>query len=409
MSHHARQQHGQSRKNRASSQVEIAAEIPRRGIKRKILLITRNLPPLIGGMERLNWHMADELSRDAEVCVIGPLGSAALAPAGVRVVEIPLRPLWRFLAHSLWHGVREARRWQPDLVLAGSGLTALPAWISAKLSAVRCATYAHGLDIAVRHPLYRALWLPALRRMDRVIVNSRSTSSLAKAAGVQPKSIGIVYPGVEVPKTLPDAQAVSRFRAEYDLGERPVLLSVGRLTARKGISEFVTHALPRIVETRPDALLLIVGDAPADALRADAQSPASIRDAAERVGMGDRLRFFGTVTDYAKLGTIYRSADVHVFPVRELSGDPEGFGMVAVEAAVHGLPSVAFATGGVADAVADGSSGRLIAPGDYTGFAQAVLDVLASAARWENACRKFGERFAWPTFGRALRSNLGPI
>lgn len=371
-------------------------------MNRKILLITRNLPPLVGGMERLNWHMADELSRDAEVCVIGPLGFAALAPAGVRVVEIPLRPLWKFLAHSLWCGVREARRCRPDLVLAGSGLTALPVWCAAKLSASRCGTYAHGLDIAVSHPLYRALWLPALRRMDRVIVNSRSTSKLAEAAGVDSRSIGIVYPGVELPRKLSDPQVVSRFRADYDLGERPILLSVGRLTARKGLREFVTHALPRIVETQPDVLLLIVGDAPADALRADAQSPASISDAAEGVGMGDRLRFLGTVTDYAKLSMIYCAADVHIFPVRELSGDPEGFGMVAVEAAAHGLPTVAFATGGVADAVADGESGRLIAPSDYTAFAQAVIEVLASKERWQNGCMEFGAHFAWPTFGRAL-------
>lgn len=28
----------------------------------RILLITRNLPPLVGGMERLKWHLADELA-----------------------------------------------------------------------------------------------------------------------------------------------------------------------------------------------------------------------------------------------------------------------------------------------------------------------------------------------------------
>ena len=40
----------------------------------RILHITRNLPPLVGGMERLNWHIADELSRRAQVQVIGPQG-----------------------------------------------------------------------------------------------------------------------------------------------------------------------------------------------------------------------------------------------------------------------------------------------------------------------------------------------
>ena len=45
--------------------------------RQKILIITRNLPHLVGGMERLNWHMADELSKYTDVRVIGPSGSAA--------------------------------------------------------------------------------------------------------------------------------------------------------------------------------------------------------------------------------------------------------------------------------------------------------------------------------------------
>ncbi|HET6587310.1 MAG TPA: hypothetical protein VFG67_06005 [Oleiagrimonas sp.] len=57
----------------------------------RILLITRNLPPLVGGMERLNWHMAEELAKVAEVRIIGPAGSAALAPPGVVVREAPLK------------------------------------------------------------------------------------------------------------------------------------------------------------------------------------------------------------------------------------------------------------------------------------------------------------------------------
>jgi|26BtaG_2_1085354.scaffolds.fasta_scaffold61922_1 phosphatidylinositol alpha-1,6-mannosyltransferase len=52
---------------------------------RKIRIVTRNLPPLVGGMERLNWHMADELSKFAEVKVVGPKGAAPLKPRLVPV------------------------------------------------------------------------------------------------------------------------------------------------------------------------------------------------------------------------------------------------------------------------------------------------------------------------------------
>jgi len=370
----------------------------------RILLVTRNLPPLVGGMERLNWHMAEELSHHADVRVIGPTGSAALAPRGVRVEEAPLRPLWKFLlrAHALAR--REARAWKPDIVLAGSGLTAPIAVRAARACGAKAVAYVHGLDIAVKHPVYRALWLPALRRMDRVIANSRATAALAQEADIAPERIGIVHPGVALPARLPEAEAVARFRAEHDLGNRPLLLSVGRLSARKGLREFVAEALPRIVSACPDVLLLIVGDAPKQALHAEAQTPESILEAARNADIAGRVRFLGKLSDEA-LQIAYACADVHVFPVRELPGDIEGFGMVAVESAAYGVPTVAYAVGGVADAVEEGVSGRLVPAGNVAGFADAVVETLRHPPAGEGI-RAFAARFDWSRFGEALRSEL---
>ena len=371
----------------------------------RILIITRNLPPLVGGMERLNWHMARELSTRAAVRIIAPQGSAACAPTGVEVIEVPLKPLWKFLVRAQWRALREARRWQPEVVLACSGLTALPALIAARTCSARAFAYVHGLDLSVPHIVYRKLWLPALRHMDRVIANSRATAVLAERAGVKPAHLGIVHPGVEIPQNPPDAQAVGNFRAEHAPADQPLLISVGRLSARKGLREFVTHALPLIVEQHPHLLLLIAGDAPNDALHAQAQTPASIRAAAEHAGVLDNVRFLGRLTD-TELAAAYCAANVHVFPVREIAGDMEGFGMVAIEAAAHGLPTVAFAAGGVVDAVADGQSGHLVPSGDYRAFAKAVLQTLTDADELRAGCIRFAQHFAWPIFGTQINAQL---
>ena len=377
--------------------------------RQRILIVTRNLPPLVGGMERLNWHMAEELAKVAEVRVIGPAGAAALAPTGVEMREAPLRPLWKFLLFATYLAWREARRWRPDIVLAGSGLTAPSAWLAARACGARPAAYVHGLDIAVRHPLYRAAWLPAIRRMDRVIANSQATAALCRDIGVPPDRLAIVHPGVELPaEVAPEAAAATAaaFRARHQLGNGPLLLSVGRLTTRKGLLEFVANALPTIVASHPDVMLAVIGEAPAQALHAQAQSVASIQAVAAQAGVESHLRFLGVITNYAELGAAYRAADVHVFPVREIAGDPEGFGMVAVEAAAHGLPTVAFATGGVVDAVAEGVSGYRVAPGDYAGFAQAVVRLLGEGGTLRATCITFAQQFVWPAFGRGLRQAL---
>lgn len=371
----------------------------------RLLLVTRNLPPLVGGMERLSWHMAEELAKTCEVKVIGPTGSAALAPSGVDVREVSLQPLWKFLLAAYREARTLARQWKPDIVLAGSGLTAPIARSAARVAGAKAAVYVHGLDVAVSHPLYRLLWLPAIRRMDRVIANSTPTAQLCRAIGVPEARIAIVHPGVTLP-TPTDPAAIEDFRVRHGLQGRALLLSVGRLSTRKGLREFVGQVLPRIVAARPDALLLIVGDAPTQALHAHAQTPTSIQAAADAAGVGGNIRFLGVITDYSKLGTVYRAADVHAFPVRDIPGDPEGFGMVAVEAAAHGLPTVAYATGGVVDAVAEGRSGRLIRPGDEAGMAEAICAVLAEGDAWQVGCTDFARGFAWEAFGRTLRQAI---
>lgn len=373
----------------------------------RILLITRNLPPLVGGMERLNWHIADELSRRSDVHVIGPSESEALRPPGVQFTGVPLRPLWRFLQASASQAIRVSRSWKPNIVLAGSGLTAPATWLAAQAASALSCVYLHGLDAAVQHPIYRAIWHPAIRRMHTVIANSQPTAEMAEALGVNTRQIQIVHPGVQIPLAPQPASALHAFRHQHNLGNARILLSIGRLTSRKGLREFVAHSLPAIVRNAPDTILLVIGDAPTDSLHASVQSRESIQAEAEAAGIGQHLRFLSVVTDPDVLACAYECSTLHVFPVRKLPGDPEGFGMVAIEAAAHGVPTVAFATGGIVDAVAPGQSGHLVPAGDYAAFTKAVLNVLSDEQNaWlENACA-FSQRFAWPKFGEKLYTSL---
>jgi phosphatidylinositol alpha-1,6-mannosyltransferase len=171
--------------------------------------------------------------------------------------------------------------------------------------------------------------------------------------------------------------------------------------------EFVSDALPRVAAQFPDLRFVVIGALPGKALYAEAQTPESIRQAAEHAGVGGRVLFLGSVGEAALLDA-YAGADLHVFPVRHIPNDPEGFGMVAVEAAASGLATVAYATGGVVDAVGDGVSGVLVPPGDAAAFAEAVVSLLRRPLP-KPPIREFAAGFGWNLFGEKIRAFLDRI
>ncbi|MEP6907950.1 MAG: glycosyltransferase family 4 protein [Pseudoxanthomonas sp.] len=370
------------------------------------LLVTRNFPPLLGGMEKVNAHLLEALLPTYAIALCGPAGCNGFVPAGTIVSESQIKPLPVFLIMTLWRTLQLALQYRPQWLLAGSGLTAPMTWLAARCVGAKVGVYLHGLDLVAPSRIYQWLWLPFIRRCDIALVNSSHTAQLGAVRGVDSQRIHVLHPGTDLP--IPDVAAAQVLRERYDFSQRPLLLSVGRLTRRKGLAEFVENALPAILARQPEALLVVIGDEAVDALHGGSGSERErILAAARRKGVESSLRFLGRC-DELTLGAAYQAADVHVFPVLELQGDVEGFGMVALESAAHGLPTVAFAVGGVSDAVRNGVTGTLVKPGDYIALSEAVIQRLSriDVQTEVDACRTFAAGKTWAVFGERLRQLL---
>jgi phosphatidylinositol alpha-1,6-mannosyltransferase len=354
-------------------------------------------------MERLVQHIAEVLAESGDLIVIGPMGCSVFLPRDVVASEVAYRPLSRFLiaAAGATCGLRDL-----SLVIAGSGLTAPLAWWAAKRNGATFVVYLHGLDVIAPSVIYQRCWLPFIRRAGLVLVNSRNTRRLAIERGVPAGVIHILHPGTDLP--APDASAGRAFRTSHGLCDRPLLLAVGRFTPRKGLAEFILNALPDILASEPEAVLLVIGADAMDAARPAADSEhARILRSAEQAGVSTAVRFLPPCDDDI-LSAAYRAADVHVFPVLDLPGDVEGFGMVAIEAAAHGLATVAFDVGGVADAVLEDVTGNLVTAGDYPAFSLRVRKVLAGRNQpgRQDRCAAAASSFGWDRFGTQLQLAL---
>jgi len=143
------------------------------------------------------------------------------------------------------------------------------------------------------------------------------------------------------------------------------LLFIGRLAAVKGLPVlFAALAMART--RRPDLHLTLIGDGPERKML-----EAEARD----LGLSDSMRFAGYKSQ-AEVAEALGEADLMVLP-----SFAEGVPVVLMEAMAARLPVIATRIAGVPELVTDGESGLLVAAGDATGLAGAILQMLADPAQ----------------------------
>jgi 1,2-diacylglycerol 3-alpha-glucosyltransferase len=196
-------------------------------------------------------------------------------------------------------------------------------------------------------------------QMDAVIAPSQAMKAALLDYGID-AHIEVLPTGL--PAERFQAGDGAAFRRRHNLnGEQPLLLFVGRAAHEKNIG-FLIEMMIELREMRPDAMLLIAGEGPAD---------DSLRAQAARLGLKDRVRFLGYFDRGGELQDCYSAADVFVF-----SSLTETQGLVLLEAMAQGVPVVAIPRMGTIDILGPGKGCRH-APLDLLGFAGVVRDVLA--------------------------------
>jgi glycosyltransferase involved in cell wall biosynthesis len=195
--------------------------------------------------------------------------------------------------------------------------------------------------------------------------------------------VRVINPPVEIPQ--PTDEAVRAFKAQHGLaGRGPFIGVAARLAAEKGV-EYLLEALPRIAERYPDVMVLHAGPREAIGERAYLER---MRPLLER--HRDRYRWVGSL-NAEQLAAFFGACDVHV--VASINST-ETFGLVQVEAALCGTPTVASALPGVRMPTQMTGMGRTFPPRDSAALAEAVLEVLDHRERYVKPRGPIAEMFS---------------
>ncbi len=356
----------------------------------RLVLVTQDFPPRRGGIQTYALELARRLAeRLPAFAVIAPKveGSEAvdrelpfrvlragssdtlIAASAPLLGELTLKDGFDRSLHAQWStlpaalALRAAKRLRFVAVAAHGRELLLAPWRASPLA----------------QRAYDAIRRRTLTAADCVLAGSEYTAALARDLGVRDERLRVTRYGTDPTRFRPlDASAL---RERLGLGGRPVLLTIARLVPRKGI-DAVLRALPHVRRAAPDVAYVVAGDGP---------ERERLGTLARELGVENTVHFVGAVSD-AELPLWYSLADVFVMPSRSEPPDVEGFGIVFLEAGACERPVVALRAGGVPDAVADGTSGLLVTPGDLDELATKILALLLDPARAADFGRRGRER-----------------
>ncbi|MBK9122043.1 MAG: glycosyltransferase family 4 protein [Chloroflexi bacterium] len=208
---------------------------------------------------------------------------------------------------------------------------------------------AHGTYAALpsmrRWPI-GALYRRAFERSTVACISSHTQDVLRQHA---PGARSVVIPnGVNAQAWQDAAQGVTPFEKHG-----PILLFVGAVKRRKGILPLI-RAMPAVLKRVPNATCVVVGS-----LTSEPETGSEAGRLVDELGLADRVRLMGHVA-HADLLRWYKTADVFVMPSMNDGPRFEGYGLVYLEAASLGVPSIGTWECGARDAIDHETTGLLV-------------------------------------------------
>ncbi|MEO6122861.1 MAG: glycosyltransferase family 4 protein [Ilumatobacteraceae bacterium] len=371
----------------------------------KVLALTTIYPPHVGGAPSLieRWVTSlDATGHDVDVVTFGADGTnpemnerqvayddrSTLTIHRLASDDMNSRSILRLFALALktsaqaWMG---GRRY--DAVFSAVAYPCAP--MARGISLIfRCpyVVYAHGEDVSVVErgsprlaAMKSQLLRSSLRRARKVFANSHATIDRLNAIGYV-SAVEVLPPSFD-PAPFTDAPTadVNALRTSLHLEKRRILLTIARLTSPRKGHDVVIRALALLIDEFPDLHYAIIGTG----------DQTTLRKLAQDHGVADHVTIIDFVAD-DEVPLYMNAADLYVMPSRwdPIVREGEGFGIVYLEAAAAGKPSIAARTGGSSEAVIDRVTGLTVDPESPAEVSEAIRLLLTDS----ELARRLGEQ-----------------
>lgn len=275
-----------------------------------------------------------------------------------------------------------AIRYRPDIILGTGKHGAWFGVLTGKLTFRKTAVIGHGTEFvftASDRSEKTNKW--AYSKADALIHVSNYTRKIAEKVGINNKNTHVINNGADGDMFYPLAEKqIEEFKTAKGIAGQKIIVTVGHVQPRKG-HEFVIRAMPGILKNVPNAHYYCVGPR-YPLLKTEHDKLVRELGVTEHVHFTDRVQP-GELLNWLNAADVFSLTSIATH-----YGDIEGFGIVVIEAALCGVPSVVTNDSGPAEAIIEGETGLGVKEKDVNGIAEKISLLLTNDALRKEMGRK---------------------
>jgi phosphatidylinositol alpha-1,6-mannosyltransferase len=347
------------------------------------LIITKNFPPEIGGMQNLMWGLTKNLSKRFMIKVFADH-------------HINHENFDKKVSFSIERvgGIKLIRKYRKaylinEFIKNNKNIKAIIVdhWKSLELIKTnkKKICLIHGKEI--NHPKgsnSNKRILKVLNSTNNIISNSKYTKDLAINCGVDSNKITIINPGIDPAKEI-NKKTLEKTEKLLK-GKSPRLVTVSRLDKRKN-HEKVIMSLRNLKQLYPNIIYICIGQG---------DEEENLKKLVKELNLQEQVIFFKDISNEFKNSLVFKS-NIFVMPSIIYKKSVEGFGIAYVEAAQYGIPSIGGVDGGAADAIEHQKTGLICDGNNLDDIYSSINSMLENKKYLEygKSAKENSSKFQW--------------
>ena len=351
------------------------------------LVIARNFPPDIGGIQTLTGGLSENLLNYDSVKVFTyefPNSRAYDSNSSISIERVKGFKLFR--KYRIANLVNSFIRSNTNIkAIIADHWKSLELIKVENLSKTKTICLLHAKEI--NHKIGSLVNKRLIRNTDKadfIIANSNFTKKLAIKVGINPKKIHVIFPGIKKSMVI---ENIYKIKAKKIFEESfPKIITIARLDKRKGHDK-IFMAIKNLKTKFPKIKYISIGAG---------KEENSLKKLLKELSLEKEIIFLKDVEENLKLALLAES-NLFLMPSRIEKNSVEGFGISFIEAASYGIASIGGKDGGASDAIVHNKTGLICDGNDLESIYQSVIDFFENDKfiKYGNDAKKFSENFYW--------------